>query len=254
VIRLDSLIPAAEEGWWTLFELGEVRTDSWVLVGGQMVHLLAVEHGVHDKVRATVDVDVVVDVRAQPGGTEWLAGWLTDRGFALGGTDPQGIGHRFVRPAARGSGNVIFDVLAPEGLGPRTNTYTSAPARTIQVPGSAQAITRSGLVEVTVTGVTGGNERTGIVRRPSLLGAIVAKAAATKIPGRQNPERDWQDAALLLSAISDPIVIATECTGKDRERLRLLRPLNDRDHGGWANLDDEDFRRGTSALGFMLGV
>jgi hypothetical protein len=98
VIRLDHLPPAAEEGWWTLFELAEVRTDSWILIGGQMVALLAAEHSISEKVRPTVDVDVVVDVRIQPTGTEWLAGWLLDRGFALAGTDPDGIGHRFVAP------------------------------------------------------------------------------------------------------------------------------------------------------------
>jgi hypothetical protein len=99
VIRLDHLTPAAEEGWWTLFELSGVRTDTWVLIGGQMMQLLAAEHGISDRVRPTDDVDVVVDVRAQPGGTEWLAGWLQDRGFALEGISTDGIGHRFTRAA-----------------------------------------------------------------------------------------------------------------------------------------------------------
>lgn len=252
MIRLDHLPPAAEEGWWTLFELAEIRTDSWILVGGQMVALLAAEHSISEKVRPTVDVDVVVDVRTQPAGTEWLAGWLLDRGFALAGTDPDGIGHRFVRPAATGPGTVTFDVLAPEGLGERTSTFTSRPARTVQVPGSVQAIQRSDVVTVAVTGMAG-TERAGAVRRPNLFGAIVAKAVATSIAGRQNPERDWQDAALLLAAVPDPFAVAAECTRKDRERLRLLTPLADRDHAGWATLDDEDHRRGTSTLDFLIG-
>jgi hypothetical protein len=251
VIRLDHLTPAAEEGWWTLFSLADVRTDTWVLIGGQMMQLLAAELGLYDRVRPTDDVDVVVNVRIQPGGTEWLAGWLKDRGFALEGISTDGIGHRFIRAADGGPGTVIFDVLAPEGLGAQTNTYTVAPARTVQVPGSVQAFARSEVVEVTVTGMTGKDERTGLVRRPNLLGALVAKASATKIAGRQNAGRDWQDAALLLAMVADPASTAGECNKKDRERLRLLKPLSDRDHQGWANLEDEDFRRGTSALGFM---
>ena len=41
------------------------------------------------------------------------------------------------------------------------------------------------------------------------------------------------------------------CERKDRQRLDLLVPLAERDHQGWANLDDEDIRRGTSALAFL---
>jgi hypothetical protein len=147
---------------------------------------------------------------------------------------------------------VTFDVLAPEGLGERTNTFTSPPARTVQVPGSVQAIQRSDVVTVTVTGMAG-TERAGEVRRPSLFGALVAKAVATTIAVRTNPQRDWQDAALLLAAVPDPFAVAAECNRKDRERLRLLTPLEDRDHAGWATLDDEDYRRGTSTLDFLIG-
>jgi hypothetical protein len=254
VIHLDYLPPAAEEGWWTLFDLSEIRTDTWMLIGGQMMQVLAAEHGVYEKVRATVDVDVVVNVRTQPGGTQWLAGWLGDRGFSLAGINADGIGHRFTREATHGDGTVIFDVLAPEGLGEKTNTYTAAPARTVQVPGSVQAFARSDVVEVTVTGMTGRNGRSGLVRRPSVLGALVAKAAATTIASRENPERDWQDAALLLATLTNPAEAADACGKKDFQRLRLLAPLADRDHQGWANLGGEDIRRGTSALSFLTNT
>jgi hypothetical protein len=100
--------------------------------------------------------------------------------------------------------------------------------------------------------MTGESERSGVVRRPNLLGALVGKAAATKIVGRENPERDWQDAALLLAIIADPMAAADECDKKDRERLGFLNPLRDRGHGGWANLGEEDFRRGTAALAFLI--
>lgn len=252
MIRLDQLTPAAEEGWWTLFELGRVDTESWMLVGGQMMHVLASELGISETVRPTDDLDVVVNVRVKPGGTQWLAAWLRDQDFELDGVSPEGVGHRFVRKAAGGPGHTIVDVLAPEGLGDRTNIYTVRPARTVQAPGSVQAFRRSEVVDVTVTGMIGRGERSGVVRRPDLLGALILKAAATEISARENPERDWQDAALLLATIPDPISAAEACDDKDRQRLRLLTPLDSRDNSGWANLDDEAYRRGTATLAFLI--
>jgi hypothetical protein len=69
---------------------------------------------------------------------------------------------------------------------------------------------------------------------------------------RSNPERDWQDSALLLTMIENPLVMARILTVKDRKRLRKLRPLEDRSHRGWATLTDADYRRGTAALGFLV--
>lgn len=254
MIRLDRLPAPVEEGWWTLFDLGEEDTENWLLIGGQMMHVLAAEHGVSGLVRPTDDVDIVMNVRAKPGGTEWLAKWLQDRGFELEGVSPAEVGHRFIRDAEGGAGRTIIDVLAPEGLGRRTTTYTVRPARTVEAPGTVQAFRRSHVVEVTVTGMTGSHERSGVVRRPGLLGALIAKAAASEIAVRQNPERDWQDAALLLATIPDPIGAADECDKKDRQRLRKLDPLTSRDHRGWDNLDDEAYRRGTSTLAFLLAT
>jgi hypothetical protein len=249
---LEHLIPAAEEGWHVLLDLAEHDSESWLLVGGQMMFLLAAEHSV-TLPRPTADMDVVVDVRARPRGTEWLAAWLIEQGFVLDGTSPDGIGHRFVREADRGRGTVQFDVLGPEGVGSRANLLTLPPARTVQAPGSAQAFHRSSVVPVTVSGTSGRRPRSGQVRRPDVLGALVAKAAATQIAARQHPERDWQDAALLLSLLVDPLAAAETCTKKDRQRLRLLEPLSDPGHRGWAVFEDDSaHRRGTTTLAFLL--
>lgn len=248
---LRDLTPAAEQAWGVLFDLADSDTRSWLLVGGQMVYLLAVENG-SMLPRPTDDVDVVVDVRTRPGGTEWLAGWLTRRGFALEGISTFGIGHRLVRVADPGPGRVIFDVLAPEGLSQRTSLYTVRPARTVQAPGSRQAFQRSALVEVTVSGVLDAPPRSGVVRRPNVLGALIVKAATTLLPVRENPMRDWQDAALLLSFLADPVHAAADCGPKDRKRLKALMPLLEREHTGWATLDDAEYRTGSTALGFLL--
>lgn len=249
-VELPGLAPAAEEGWTTLLDLNETDSSSCLLIGGQMMHLLPVEHDA-PMVRPTDDVDVVVDVRTRPQGTRWLAGWLQERGFTLEGVNPDKIAHRSIRPATGGPGNVIIDVLGPEGLGRRASLITVPPNRTVPVPGSVQALRRSRLVTVRVSGMVGREPRLGSVRCPNLLGALVGKAAATTIPARSNPERDWQDAALLLSLIADPIAVAEECDSKDRQRLRLLHPLADPTHPGWRNLDAATRTRGVATLSFL---
>jgi hypothetical protein len=251
VIELIGLTPAAEEGWWTLFDLAEANSADWLLVGGQMMFLLAVEND-SSLPRATDDVDVVVNVRTMPAGTEWLSVWLLAHSFHLDGVSPDGFGHRFYRDAQPGPGRVVFDVLAPEGLGERTPVFTRRPARTVQAPGSLQAFERSEVVDVAVTGMLQRGRREGRVRRPNLLGALVMKAATTTLAVRANRARDWQDAALLLSLLPDPIATAAQCGSKDGQRLGKLAPLNDRAHQGWATMSDEDYRRGTAALAFLL--
>jgi hypothetical protein len=78
------------------------------------------------------------------------------------------------------------------------------------------------------------------------------KAAATsEIRVRSNPERDWQDCALLLAIVEDPIAMAEALNPKDRRRLRKLDPLRQRSHHSWALLTDEQHRRGTATLDFL---
>lgn len=132
-----------------MFDLTEADSENWLLIGGQMIYLLAIENGVQP-VRATDDLDVVVDVRSKQGGTEWL------------------------------------------------------------------------------------------------------KAAATTISVRTNRERDWEDAALLLSVLADPFGVLEECSKGDMKRLRLLGKLNDSQHPAWRGLGTQAAVRGRDALGFLL--
>lgn len=108
------------------------------------------------------------------------------------------------------------------------------------------------LVEVLISDFTDRNERTGTVRCPDLLGALVVKAAATTIPVRENPARDWQDAALLLSVLADPLGTAARLNKRDRQHLDRLRPLLGTSHCGWENLSGEARRRGATALSFLI--
>jgi hypothetical protein len=171
--RLMDLVPAAEQGWLTLFELAQENDSDWLLVGGQMVYLLALEHGTHLP-RATVDMDVVINVRTRPGGTAWFSTWSMSRGFKQVTPSTDGIGLRFTRAVDEGLGTLIFDVLAPEGLGSTTDLTTVPPARTVQAPGATQAFSRSNLVDVEVR-FADGQAIAGRIRRPELLGALVLK-------------------------------------------------------------------------------
>jgi hypothetical protein len=250
-VELRRLTPAAEEGWVTLFDLARETTKEWVLVGGQMMLAPAVEHGA-ERIRPTEDIDIVVNLRVRPDGTEWFSRWLVGREFVLEGVNVDEIGHRFVRPTSSGQGRVIVDVLAPAGVGERARLTTVPPARTVQAPGTLQAFERSRLMDVLISGFSDDNERIGQVRCPDLLGALIAKAAATTIAVRANPDRDWQDLALLLSVLADPIATMSRLNRRDLQHLGRVRPLLDPRHRGWENLSEGARQRGIAALGFLI--
>ena len=250
-IELRRLAPAAAQAWATLFDLAEESPDSWILVGGQMILLLALEHG-EDSVRPSQDMDIVVNVRVRPDGTRWLSAWLEARGFDLEGINRDQIGHRFVKAAVGGQGNVVIDVLAPAGVGERARLTTIPPARTVQAPGALQAFGRSRLVDILISDSRDGNERRGAVKCPDILGALVLKAAATSIPLRENADRDWQDAAFLLSIIADPFGTAERVVKRDRHHLCRLRPLLDESHAGWTGVNPQARLRGAAALSFLI--
>jgi len=245
-VVLTGLSPAQDEGWQTLLDLAEAFPAGWCLVGGQLVWLLAAEHGAVPP-RATDDVDVVVDVRAEPAGVRTVCSWLESRGLELEGINAHGIGHRYVRPADPGPGMVIFDVLAPDNVGPRAKLTTSPPARTVAAPGGRLALNSAEAVRVSIGG------RAGTVMRPSLLAAILVKAAATTLATRTNRDRDWTDAAFLLSLVPDPIAMTAELVRADRTRLRRLTPLLDSGHAAWRPLGDERARLGHATLEFLVG-
>jgi hypothetical protein len=251
---LPDLTPPQLEAWDVLLDLYEARRSDWTLLGGQMTWITAIEHH-REPPRTTVDMDVLVDVRARPGMTQWLARWLGERGFDLAGISAAGIGHRFIRATSTvGGGQVMVDILAPEGLGQRINITTRPPARTVQVPGSNQALARTS--PVTITSPTG---RTGAALVPDLLGALIAKAAALTIHIRDDPSRDLTDAAFLLTCMDDPDAWKPHITAGDQRRLGRLRPLLDRDHDAWRPIrttrgtgGGPRVRTGTRALQILL--
>jgi hypothetical protein len=231
-IQLPTL-PGHDNGLWlALIELSELRHADWTLVGGQMVLLHAIEHGVPPP-RVSTDLDVLVNARVVTGGVRAFVAAIEERDFVLAGASPQGIAHRYRR------GGVSIDVLAPEGLGSRTDVTTTPPGRTIQVPGGTQALARTQLVPVAI------GDRRGLVPRPSLLGAIVVKALAVDVD--DVPDAQRRDLALLLSLVDDPIAVADQLTRKDRRRLAARSEMHNADERAWESLPRDAADRGRAA-------
>ena len=234
-LRLPALPGYDADLWSALIELTEVRPGEWTLIGGQMVLLHALEHGVMAP-RVSTDLDVLVNARVMVGAVGEFVRSIEARGFSLAGASPEGIAHRYIRAG------VSIDLLAPEGLGARASLTATPPGRTLAVPGGTQALERTELVPVEFEGTQ------GLVPRPSLLGAIVGKALAVGVD--DIPEAQRSDLALLLSLVSDPLRMARTLTAKDRKRLGARSEMRDPQLRAWQTLapDAADRGRATYAL------
>jgi hypothetical protein len=211
LIVLPPLIGGQVESWAALVELAPAFGRNWLLVGGQMVFLHEVERQAAD-VRPTDDIDVVIDLRAEPAGLARIHRTLIDALFSQDLPGPEGTAHRYRR------GSATFDVLAPDNVGARAQLNLGA-GRTIEAPGTAQAFRRSSVVSVQVDGAT------ARIRRPEIVGALIGKAAAvSKIPSqsaasRAKHLRDFNSLAMLLGA---PDRQAAGLTESERRMLTAL--------------------------------
>lgn len=206
------VLPAMPEeqtaSWLALLDLFGHLPDGWTLVGGQLVHLHCAERG-RFPIRATNDADTIVDVRADPTILHTFTTALVDLGFRSAGISAEGLQHRWVREKA------TIDVLLPEGIGERAGArvgVTGSP--TLSTKGGTQALQRSEVVEVNVDG------REGSVRRPSLVGALVGKAAAQGNVGDHDPRRHRRDLVVLAGLVTARDFADAKLSKKDRQRLR----------------------------------
>lgn len=245
VALAETMSPAQKQGWLVLLRLAEAFPAGWCLVGGQMVWLHAAEYGA-DPPRATDDVDLVVDIRAEPTAIRDLCRWLEDNSIELEGISPDGIGHRYMKAAEPEPGRITFDVLAPDNVGTRADLATTRGARTIEAAGSTRALNNSERIEVSVAGTT------GLINRPTLAAAIVLKATATTVPTRTDANPDFSDTAFLLSLVPDPVDAARDLSKSDRKQLRAISALLDDQHPAWRPLGRERARLGQTALDIML--
>jgi hypothetical protein len=205
------VMPAEQTASWLgVLDLYDHLSEGWTLIGGQLVHLHCAERG-QFPVRPTNDADTVIDVRADPKMLHTFTQTLTDLGFEAAGISAEGRQHRWVREKAS------IDVLLPEGVGIRASErrgVTGSP--TLPTAGGTQALQRTEAVAVTVDG------REGFVRRPTLVGALVVKAAAHGNPGDMDPRRHRRDFLVLAGLITASDVASEELTKTDRRRVRSI--------------------------------
>ncbi|PPF86485.1 hypothetical protein C5E07_00635 [Pseudoclavibacter sp. RFBJ3] len=214
-ITAPAMTPTQAEAWHALFEVYKAHPKGWALVGGQMVHSLCWEREA-DPPRPTQDADAILDIRAHPTMLFDFTKTLTDLGYKSAGESPsilegmKGVQHRWVKGAAQ------IDVLIPRFLGERADNRTGVTGgRTIAAPGGQGALDRSEVIEVAVAGVT------GTVRRPTLQGAITAKASAMLIGEGTKQERHLNDLSILASLVTRGDRVGENVTSKEAGRVRV---------------------------------
>lgn len=206
VVVLPATTAQQQAAWVSLLDLYDRKPTGWTLVGGQMVHLHRAERSA-TPTRPTDDVDTLLDVRAEPHALHDVTDALQDLGFRPDGTSSNGHQHRWVL------GDATVDVLIPDHLGPRaTSRRGVGGGTTIATPGAQQALDRTWSVQVQV------GSRIGTVRRPSLLGALVAKGAAYGVQLDRARRRHLIDFAVLATLVQPGDNLA-QSTHRDRHHL-----------------------------------
>jgi len=212
--------PEDEEPWTLLFEVAEATPeDSWVLVGGLMVHVHALRAGVVPS-RPTRDVDLLLNLGAASVGD--IAAPLLQLGFRpLDGSSEL---HRFTRDED------IIDVMVARGVSAR---WGRRPI--FHAPAAAQALERRD------TYVLQGSTRTVRIGVPDALGALVAKGAAYREDQRDR-ERHLEDLAVLAASAGPVRKLGLDrLTKRDKQHLRpAIAHLVDDQHAAWFVLDDHD--------------
>jgi hypothetical protein len=105
-----------------------------------------------------------------------------------------------------------IDVLAPEGLPKSRPPLTTGNLQTIRIPGGTQALRRTEIVELIVDG------EPVLLRRPTLIAAILLKARA--LPVHDRPDDQRHDLVILLAMLDEPRAARETITAKELGWLR----------------------------------
>lgn len=213
VVSLPPLAGGQADSWTALVELAPTFGNNWLLVGGQMVFLHEVERQAAE-VRPTDDVDVVVNLRAEPAGLARIHDALVAAEFSQDAPSPDGAAHRYRRGAA------AIDVLAPDNVGERAHLKLGV-GRTIEAPGTTQAFRRSEALTVEIDGAS------AKIHRPNLVGALIGKASAVaKISSQStaNRAKHVRDFDSLARMLGPKDRAAAALSKSERKLLRQLRP------------------------------
>lgn len=230
VERPEWTIQAPAGGWATPWpqaaELANaIPSDQWTLIGGLMVQLHAAKAGVPLN-RPTLDVDIVLHIETGAAVFNEVKKQLEDLGYELRWSlqDDDPI-HRFTRGGAKTP--EIVDVMVADHLPPKhVPKLKGHPV--FQVPGATSALRKTVNCTIEIDGVP---TRLSL---PTVLGALILKGAAF-ISDRKDTQRHLDDAAILASAIGNPIVERdVTMTENDPRRLeKLAEALENPQHRSW---------------------
>lgn len=188
-ITMPAMSSEQEASWHGLFDLAERVPDGWTLVGGQLVHLHCAERGVRP-LRATPDIDVVLHLRKHPRILMTVTTALQEAGFVATAVTMGEKQHRWVR------GRAAIEVLIPAGVGRAASYQGAGGFPGLPTPGAQYALDRSEPVEVSAGG------RSGVVWRPTIIGAVVMKAAAHSVASDLGRARHLDDLAVLAALLT----------------------------------------------------
>jgi hypothetical protein len=178
-------------------------------------------------IRVSRDIDVLANVITSPAHLPACVRNVRELGFEPHGGN-YAVLHRFARP----SDGISIDIVAPDHPPPRRRLTSVTPRRTVVIEGGHQALTRTILFDARMAG------RRVLLPVPSLLGALVLKAAAHRVDPRDR-ERHVNDAAFLAGLVVDPRSTKAAFKGSDKKRLRHLDlTIGRRDHAAWRALGD----------------
>lgn len=221
--------------WPCVAEIEHVFShERWSLVGGLMTQLHCVHAG-FSPVRPTNDVDMVLHIETRRGLPAAAAYALESLGYELVvSIDPRdGTAHRFRRKGSVvdlvTSGDDVVDVLTADHAAPSVRERLRG-REMIAIEGGTQALRRTVNARLAIDG------QEVVLSVPSPLAAVILKAAAYRTDSR-SPERHLQDAAALLSCITDPYEASESLEGSDGQRLRLLAEALPDDAPHWRALD-----------------
>ena len=244
VERPEWTIQAPAGGWATPWpqaaELANaIPSEQWTLIGGLMVQLHAAKAGVPLN-RPTLDVDIVLHIETGAAVFNEVKKQLEDLGYELRWSlqDDDPI-HRFTRGGEKAP--EIVDVMVADHLPPKhVPKLKGHPV--FQVPGATSALRKTVNCTIEIDGVP---TRLSL---PTVLGALILKGAAF-ISDRNDTQRHLDDAAILASAIGNPIVERVDLTGSDPVRLeRLSEALADPQHPSWLLVPEDRRARAHKAL------
>jgi|GEM_PF-76569 len=203
--RLEFPAGAIYPPWNLVFEISQnLKPDSWMLIGGLMVQAHAMLGNA--EIRATTDVDLLIDVFADTTHIDSVISGLQGMGF-----DIKIPGLRFAPFHRMMRDDQVVDVLVADHLpSGKQKAARIGYLKLMETVGGAQALERRMHVSIEMESTFAS------FAMPDLLGALIIKAAACS--DNRNPQRHFDDAALLASLMNNPEHDAME---RFLERLSL---------------------------------